>query len=71
MTLAEQLIAEGLQKGRLEGLQKGRLEGKLEVANRLLLEGAELSFIAKITGLSLEKLKEFKKNTDTKSIMES
>jgi predicted transposase/invertase (TIGR01784 family) len=49
MTLAEQLKAEGIA----EGLQKG----KFEVARRLLAEGSEATFIAKITGISLETLK--------------
>ena len=53
MTLAEQLIAEGHQKGIQEGLQKG----KFEVAKQLLREGVEIAFIAKMTGLSLDKLK--------------
>lgn len=56
MTLAEQLIEEGMIKGIQEGVQKGKFEGKLEVAKRLLIEGTEIAFIAKITGISLEKL---------------
>ena len=57
MTLAEQLIAEGHQKGIQEGLQKGVQKGKFEVAKQLLREGVEIAFIAKMTGLSLDKLK--------------
>jgi predicted transposase/invertase (TIGR01784 family) len=49
MTLAEQLIDEGMAKG----LQKG----KLEVAERLLSEGVELTFVAKMTGISLDRVK--------------
>jgi len=60
ITLAEQLIDEGMTKGLQEGLQKGLQEGhqkgKLEVAQRLLSEGIELTFVAKMTGLSLESL---------------
>ena len=53
MTLAEQLKADG------------KLEGKLEVAQRLLAEGAEADFIARITGVYLWKgLKELKKKRD-------
>ncbi len=40
--------------------ERGKLEGKLEVAEQLLSEGAELVFIAKITKLPLEKIKELK-----------
>jgi len=49
MTLAEQLID--------EGKHKGKLEGKLEVAERLLSEGIEIAFVAKMTGIPLERLK--------------
>jgi predicted transposase/invertase (TIGR01784 family) len=49
MSLAEQLKAEG------------RVEGTLEIAERLLAEKVELAFIAKITGLSLAKIKELQK----------
>ena len=52
MTLAEQLIDEGMAKGLQQGLQKG----KFEVAERLLSEGVELTFVAKMTGISLERL---------------
>ena len=53
MTIAEQLKAEGMQKG----IEKG----KLEIAERLLSANAEIAFIAKITGLSLSKIEELKK----------
>lgn len=60
MTLAEQLIGEGIAKGLQQGLQKGHQEGfhkgKLEVAERLFSEGVELTFVAKKTGISLERL---------------
>ena len=54
MTLAERLVAEGMQKGRVEGMQKG----KLEVAECLLSEGLELNFVAKVTGLPSEQIQE-------------
>lgn len=50
MTLAEQLRAEG----RIEG----RLESEYEIAKRLLSERLELQFIAKITGLPINTIKE-------------
>lgn len=46
MSLAEQLKAEG------------KAEGKLEIVECLLAEKVELAFIQKVTGVSLEKLKE-------------
>lgn len=42
--------------------EEGRLEGELnkerEIAKRMLEEGSELAFVVKVTGLSLEQLKE-------------
>ena len=68
MSLAEQLREEGELRGRLEGELRGRLEGELrgalnkeiEIAKRMLDEGVEVVFIAKITGLSLDKVKSLK-----------
>ena len=52
MTISEQFREEG----RREGIEKG----KIEVAKQLLAEKAELTFIQRITGLSLEKFKHYK-----------
>ena len=49
MSFAEQL--------RQEGELKGELKGKLEVAKRLLDEGADIDFVLKVTGLSFDKIK--------------
>lgn len=56
MTLGERLVDRGLQQGLQQGFQKGRFEGKLEVAERLLAEGTDLAFVAKITELSVEEI---------------
>lgn len=40
-----------------------REEGKIEVVERLLMEKVELAFIAKVTELSLAKIKEIRENT--------
>lgn len=48
--LREEGKLEGLQEGKLEGLQ----EGKWQVARKMLIEGVEPVFIAKVTGLSLK-----------------
>jgi len=53
MTIAEQLKAEGIEKG----IEKE----KLEIAKRLLSENAEVSFIARVTELSAAKIEELKK----------
>ena len=57
MSLAEKLIEQGMEKGKLEGIREGELKGKLEIAEKMLIEGAEPVFIAKITGLSMEQIK--------------
>lgn len=58
MTIAEQLKAEGMQQGMQQGIEKG----KLEVAERLLAQKIELALIAEVTGLSLQKIEELKKD---------
>ena len=40
--------------------EKGKLESKLEVARQALIEGAEVSFIARITGLDIKTIMELK-----------
>lgn len=55
MTQIEQWIREeGKIEGRLEGRLEGKLEGKIEIAKAALKEGADIEFVAKITGLSNE-----------------
>jgi predicted transposase/invertase (TIGR01784 family) len=58
MSLAEQLKEEGL----IEGMLKGELKKEKEIAKRLLEEGSDPAFVAKITGLSLDKIKELQKH---------
>lgn len=50
MSLAEQLKEEG------------RIEKEREIAKRMLDEGAERAFVAKVTGLSLNKIKMLQNN---------
>ena len=54
MTISEQFREEG----RREGIEKG----KIEVAKQLLAEKAELTFIQRITGLSLVKIEALKED---------
>jgi predicted transposase/invertase (TIGR01784 family) len=67
MTIAEQLKAEGMQQGIQQGIQQGMQQGiektKYEIAERLLAKNEDLSSIAEVTGLSLEKLKELKQKS--------
>uniref|UniRef100_A0A7C5Z701 Rpn family recombination-promoting nuclease/putative transposase n=1 Tax=Caldicellulosiruptor owensensis TaxID=55205 RepID=A0A7C5Z701_9FIRM len=47
-------------ESKIEGKIEGRMEAQLEIARNLILEGAEDSFIAKVTGLDIEKVKELR-----------
>jgi predicted transposase/invertase (TIGR01784 family) len=57
-------MAKGIVKGRAEGKAEGLAEGKAksteETALKMLAHGADLEFIATITGLSLEKIRSLK-----------
>ncbi len=48
----------GVEKGKLEGKLEGIIENSKKNAKKMLAEGIELSLVAKITGLSLEELKD-------------
>ena len=50
----------GKAKGRVEGRIKGRAERDLEIARNMKNEGFDPAMIAKMTGLSLEKIKRLK-----------
>ena len=52
MTLREQFIEEGFNRGKHEG----KHEAELALAKKLLAAGLELRFVAEMTNLSLEKL---------------
>ncbi|MFT4060606.1 MAG: Rpn family recombination-promoting nuclease/putative transposase [Legionella sp.] len=58
MSLAEQLKEEGREKGRIEG----ELNKEREIAKRMLDEGSDPAFVAKVTGLSLDKIKTLQKH---------
>lgn len=60
MTIAEQLIKEGMEKG----IEKGRLEEKKNVARKLLSVGLTIEQIVEATDLSIEEIMELKENTD-------
>ncbi|HCI7678829.1 TPA: ISNCY family transposase, partial [Escherichia coli] len=64
MTMAEQLIAQGKQKGIQEGIQKGRQEGSQEaaenIARTMLQENFPADAVSRITGLPIEKIEALK-----------
>ena len=43
-----------------KGREEGRSEGRLDVAKKMLAEGVEISFIAKVTGLSVGDIERLK-----------
>ena len=61
MTLAEKLREEGRREGEVEGEARGKAEGeargKAEVALNMLNAGADLEFVSKMTGLSMQQLR--------------
>lgn len=60
MTIAEQLIKEGMNKG----MAKGIMEGKRKIALNLLRLGYLTDHIVEATGLSIEELMELKKEIE-------
>ena len=48
-------------KGKTEGIQKGIEEGKLATARAMLQEGAQVAFIAKVTGLAPATIEQLRK----------
>jgi predicted transposase/invertase (TIGR01784 family) len=58
MTIAQQLREEGRLEGRLEG----ELIKEREIAKRMLESGSDSTFVVKVTGLSLEQIKELQKH---------
>ena len=55
---------EGFEKGLEQGLEKGRLAEKEEIARKSLAENVDVDFIAKITGLSVERILEMKESNE-------
>lgn len=53
MTIAEQMMR--------RGIEQGALKNSIEIAQRMIAEGSNPAFIMKVTGLSLDKIKELQK----------
>ncbi|MCL2215084.1 MAG: hypothetical protein FWC06_07750 [Treponema sp.] len=53
----EEIAAILTQESREEGLEHGREEASMQIAKNLLAEGSTHEFIQKITGLSLDVIK--------------
>ncbi len=67
MTIAEKLREQGMKVGREIDREIGKLKAKQEVALRMLQEGTETTFIAKVTNFSvadIERLRTLLANND-------
>ncbi|WP_346208344.1 Rpn family recombination-promoting nuclease/putative transposase [Caldifermentibacillus hisashii] len=56
----EEGIKKGIEKGRKEGIKEGIKEGKREIAKKMLMEGADINFIVKMTELTESEVLEMK-----------
>jgi hypothetical protein len=71
MQIKEQGIEEGkikgIEEGKIKGIEEGKIkgieEGKIATAINMLKEGFEVSLVAKITGLSQEKIADLRRET--------
>ena len=57
----EEGLQQGLQKGLQQGLQQGTIQGKLEIILNMLKNQLDDETISKLTGISLEEIREMKK----------
>lgn len=68
--LMQEYYKEAEEKGKEKGYEEGKFEGKLEatirIARNMILAGAEDSFISRVTGLDIEKIKELRQNMTDK-----
>lgn len=60
VTIAEKLREMGREEGRHEGRNEGEASTKQSIARRLLEEGADIQFVAKITGCAVQELEQIK-----------
>ena len=50
-------IQQGLEQGKVEGKVEGKIESKMDIAQNMLAKGADIDFIASVTGLSNQEIK--------------
>ncbi|TVP53460.1 MAG: hypothetical protein EA349_13620 [Halomonadaceae bacterium] len=60
MTYEECVLARGEAKGEARGEARGEAKKSQQIALNLLKEGAEEAFVGKVTGLSLEQVRELR-----------
>ena len=59
-TIADAYIQEGEAKGKAEGLTEGEAKGIVKTAINLLKEKADVNFVSKVTGLSIDEIVKIK-----------
>ena len=52
---------QGYKKGKDEGKVEGKIEMQEDIAKRMLLNGVSVENICKLTGISIERIKELEK----------
>ena len=52
------MLIKALEKERKQLVRKGKIEEKCEIARKMLMEGLEIVFISKITGLSEKEIQQ-------------
>lgn len=57
MTIAEELLKEGMEKGIEKGIEKGKLDEKRDIAKKLMAKGLDMNTIIQITELDEEEVK--------------
>ena len=62
-TLRNLGIKEGIKQGIEQGLEEGIEKGKIEIAKNLLKMGISIEQISEATGLTIEEIKKYNKNT--------
>lgn len=56
----------GVQKGLQKGLEQGAKQEKLEIAKKLIQNGLDNNFIIETTGLTLDEVRELRKENESK-----
>ena len=64
MTMRQQLEQRGEQRGLKQGIEQGIEQRNEAIARNALQQNADVEFVSKITGLSLDKVKDIKTKTD-------
>ena len=58
----------GIQKGLQKGLEQGAKQEKLEIAKKLIQNGLDNNFIIETTGLTLDEVRELRKENESKCV---